>query len=118
MHSTHPVRNYTEEKLVWFGLTLTYPLFFLGGLYIMGSLIGWMIFAIVILRWFVNGKDELAIIPSIVWLWIVGGLFMLLALLVAHSNWDLGLAKTIKSSNNTTHHQQPMLRVPLPPTRA
>ena len=88
----------TEEKLVWYGLTLTYPFFAIGGLYIMGSLIGWMIFAIVILRWFVNGKDELAIIPSIVWLWIVGGLFMLLALLVAHSNWDLGLAKTIKSS--------------------
>ncbi|NQZ88009.1 MAG: O-antigen ligase family protein [Saccharospirillaceae bacterium] len=98
MHSTHPVRNYTEEKLVWFGLTLTYPLFFLGGLYIMGSLIGWMIFFVVILRWYVNGKDKNSVIPVIVWLWIIGGLFMLLALLIAHSNWDLGLAKTIKSS--------------------
>ncbi len=98
MHSTHPVRNYTEEKLVWFGLTLTYPFFFLGGLYIMGSLIGWMIFFVVILRWYVNGKDKNAVIPAIVWLWIIGGFFMLLALLIAHSNWDLGLAKTIKSS--------------------
>jgi len=98
MHSTHPVRNYTEEKLVWFGLTLTYPFFFLGGLYIMGSLIGWMIFFVVILRWYVNGKDKSAVIPAIVWLWIIGGFFMLLALLIAHSNWDLGLAKTIKSS--------------------
>ena len=98
MHSTHPVRNYTEEKLVWFGLTLTYPLFFLGGLYIMGSLIGWMIFFVVILRWYVSGKDNNSVIPVIVWLWIIGGLFMLFALLIAHSNWDLGLAKTIKSS--------------------
>jgi len=64
----------------------------------MGSLIGWMIFFVVILRWYVNGKDKSAVIPAIVWLWIIGGFFMLLALLIAHSNWDLGLAKTIKSS--------------------
>ncbi len=90
--------NSTEEKLIWYGLTLTYPFFAFGGLYVMGSVIGWMIFAIVLLRWYVNGKDELAIIPIIVWIWIMGGLLMFVALLVAHSNWDLGLAKTIKSS--------------------
>jgi hypothetical protein len=90
--------NSTEEKLIWFGLTLTYPFFFFGGLYIMGSVLGWMIFAVVLLRWYVNGKDKHAAIPAIVWLWAVGGFFMLLALLIGHSNWDLGLAKTIKSS--------------------
>jgi len=88
----------TEEKLIWYGLTLTYPFFAFGGLYIMGSVIGWMIFTIVLLRWYINGKDSLAVIPTIVWLWIIGGLVMLLALLIAHLNWDLGIAKTIKSS--------------------
>lgn len=88
----------TEEKLVWFGLTLTYPLFLLGALYVMGSVIGWMIFSVVILRWYINGKDENAIIPMIVWLWVVGSLFMLIALIIGHGNWDLGLGKTIKSS--------------------
>jgi hypothetical protein len=90
--------NSTEEKLIWFGLTLTYPFFAFGGLYIMGSVLGWMIFSVVLLRWYVNGKEQFSAIPAIVWLWVIGGLFMLLALLIGHSNWDLGLAKTIKSS--------------------
>lgn len=90
--------NSSEEKLIWYGLTLTYPFFAFGGLYIMGSVLGWMIFAVVLLRWYVNGKDKSSAIPAIVWLWVIGGFFMLLALLIAHSNWDLGIAKTIKSS--------------------
>ena len=98
MHSQHPAPSSTEEKMIWFGLTLTYPFFSFGGLYVMGSVIGWMIFIVVLLRWYVNGKDKNALIPAIVWLWVVGGMFMLLALLIAHSNWDLGMAKTIKSS--------------------
>jgi hypothetical protein len=98
MISHHPTASSTEERLVWFGLTLTYPFFAFGGLYVMGSVIGWMIFIVVLLRWYVNGKDKNAVIPAIVWLWILGGFFMLVALLIGHSNWDLGLAKTIKSS--------------------
>lgn len=90
--------NSTEEKLIWFGLTLTYPFFAFGGLYIMGSVLGWIIFIVVLLRWYIHGKDKYSAIPVIVWLWVIGGLFMLLALLIGHSTWDLGLAKTIKSS--------------------
>ncbi len=90
--------NSTEEKLIWYGLILTYPFFALGVLYISGSVLGWLILTIVLLRCYINGKDNFAIIPIAVWLWIIGGLFMFIALLIAHSNWDLGLAKTIKSS--------------------
>jgi len=67
-------------------------------LYVSGSILGWLIFSIVLLRCYVNGKDNCAVIPPVIWLWIIGGLFMFLALLVAHSNWELGMAKTIKSS--------------------
>ncbi|WP_440873949.1 O-antigen ligase family protein [Thalassotalea sp. PLHSN55] len=88
----------TEEKLIWFGLVMTYPLFAIGGLYVMGSVLGWLIFIVAMLRIFIHGKEADAYIPALIWLWIVGGLMMLLALLVAHANWDLGLAKTIKSS--------------------
>lgn len=87
-----------EEKLVWFGLTLTYPLFSLGALYVMGSVIGWLIFAVVLLRCYINGKTYKAVIPVIVWIWVIGSLLMLLALIIGHVNWDLGLGKTIKSS--------------------
>lgn len=88
----------TEEKLIWFGLTLTYPLFSLGALYVMGSIVGWIIFSVVILRWYFQGKDQNAVIPMIVWIWVVGCIFMLVALIIAHSNWELGMGKTIKSS--------------------
>jgi hypothetical protein len=88
----------TEEKLIWFGLILTYPFFAFGGLYVSGCVVGWLIFAVVLLRYYVDKADKSSIIPVIVWIWLAGSLFMLLALLIAHSNWDLGLAKTVKSS--------------------
>ena len=79
-------------------MVLTYPIFAVGGLYVTGSLLGWLVFAIAALRWYVNGKEQQAFVPAIVWLWIVSGFVLLAALLIAHANWDLGLAKTIKSS--------------------
>jgi hypothetical protein len=88
----------TEEKLIWFGLILTYPFFAFGGLYVSGCVVGWLIFAVVLLRCYVDKSVKSSIIPIIVWIWLVGSLFMLLALLIAHSNWDLGVAKTVKSS--------------------
>lgn len=88
----------TEQKLVWYGLILTYPFFALGALYVMGSVIGWMIFSMVLLRCYVLGKDKDSKIPVIVWLWVIGSFLMLLALIIGHVNWGLGLAKTIKSS--------------------
>ena len=87
-----------EEKLIWYGLILTYPFYFIGGLYVLGSIIGWLIFAIVLLRYIVEGPHQTARIPALVWLWIGAMLMMELALLVAHFNWDLGSAKIIKSS--------------------
>ncbi len=88
-----------EEKLIWWGLVYTYPIYFIGGLYISGSAIGWLILGLAMLRWFVDGKPEHnAAIPAIIWLWLVAMGVMLVALLIAHSNWSLGMAKTIKSS--------------------
>ena len=91
-------RNSTEEKLIWYGMVLTYPFFIIGGLYVTGSMLGWLIFLVVMLRWFVDGKDQQSFISPIIWIWIVSGFVLLLALLIAHFNWDLGLGKTIKSS--------------------
>jgi hypothetical protein len=87
-----------EEKLVWYGLTLTYAFFAIGGLYVSGSILGWLIFAVAMLRWYINGKEPDAYIPAMIWLWIICSLVMLIALIVGHANWDLGMAKTIKSS--------------------
>ena len=88
----------TEEKLVWYGLVYTYPLFMLGALYVSGSVLGWLIIGVLGLRFYILGKPCSAKLPLLVWLWIAGMLVMLLALLIAHGNWSLGTGKTIKSS--------------------
>jgi hypothetical protein len=87
-----------EEKLIWYGMILTYPLFAIGGLYVTGSIVGWLILITAMIRWYVSGKDEFFAVPNIVWLWSVTGFIMLLALFIAHSNWQLGVVQTIKSS--------------------
>lgn len=87
-----------EEKLIWYAIVLTYPFYVIGALYVTGAIVGWVILAVALLRFFVEGRDEEARVPVLVWLWILGMLVMEVALIVAHINWDLGLAKTIKSS--------------------
>lgn len=87
-----------EEKLIWAGLVFTYPCYMVGGLYILGSVIGWILLMIVGLRWFVEGKGQHWCFPIILWVWIASMLMMLVALLVAHFDRELGLGKTIKSS--------------------
>jgi hypothetical protein len=87
-----------EEKLVWYGIVLTYPFYMIGGLYITGSLLGWLILGLAYLRFMVEGSDAKAKVPILIWLWIAGMLMMEVALLLAHINWDLTVAQTIKST--------------------
>jgi hypothetical protein len=88
----------TEEKLIWYGLILTYPIYLIGSLYVLGSIIGWLILAMVIVRYWVEGAEDDAHIPVLVGVWIAGMLVMELSLLVGHINWDLGTAKIFKST--------------------
>lgn len=89
----------TEECLVWYAIVLAYVFYLMGLLYIVGSVIGWSLFALIILRAFVKGawpKD--ACIPVVVWVWIAGMAMMLVALLVAHADYNMSMGQTIKSS--------------------
>lgn len=87
-----------EERLVWFGIAMTYPVYFMGGLYVTGSALGWLMLMIIGLRFLVEGKPENGSAPLLVWFWIFAMLVMLVALFIGHSNWELGTGKTIKSS--------------------
>ena len=87
-----------EEKLIWFGIVLTWPVYAMGGLYVLGAVLGYLILGVVLLRLFVEGPSAYNKIPVLVWVWLVAMLAMELALLVGHADWSLGLAKTIKSS--------------------
>ncbi len=89
----------TEERLVWYGLIWTYPLYFLGALYISGPVIGWLLFLLVAKRWLwpTANHPNLAI-PWPLWLWLLGMLVMLVALLVGHLDYRLGTVQLVKSS--------------------
>ena len=74
--SINPVT--TEERLIWFGLVATYPIYFLGGLYVSGSVLGYLILAVLLLRLFVEGNQNThRSVPAMAWLWIVAMLVML-----------------------------------------
>jgi len=92
-----------EEQLVLYSLALTYPVYLLGGLYVLGSVIGWLLLFIFCFKIYLIGLKPGEIHPlvrvsPVVWLWVLGMLGMLVALLVAHVDRQLGTGLTIKSS--------------------
>ena len=85
-----------EERIVWAALVWTYPLYFLGALYLTGPIVGWLLFLLLLLR-FVRAEQQQQI-PLSVWVWCIGMLFMLISLVVGHVLNDLGTLQLIKSS--------------------
>jgi len=100
MMPNYPVANMnTEEKLIWYALVFGYVFYLTGMLYIVGSVLGWALFALFLLRWFVEGERAAnSALPITVWVWLLGMLMMLVALLIGHSDFSLGMGLTIKSS--------------------
>ncbi|WP_051311560.1 capsular biosynthesis protein [Zooshikella ganghwensis] len=86
----------TAERIVWFTLTATYPLYFIGALYVSGPVIAWLLFFLFFRQWLLTNKSSP--IPFGIILWIIGMLTMLVALIVGHLDWQLGTGKLIKSS--------------------
>ncbi|MFQ3234642.1 MAG: hypothetical protein ACI9C4_000193 [Paraglaciecola sp.] len=98
MQSQTHYQTTTEAQLIYWALVATYPLYAIGGLYITGSVLGWVVLSITLFRSFVGDKNVFSSVPVLVWLWIIGMLVMLLSLWIAHAQWSLGTAKTIKST--------------------
>lgn len=95
--SINPVT--AEERLIWFGFLGTYPVYCFGALYVTGSVLGYLILGVILLRLFISGNQDYSKqVPAMAWLWLIAMLFMLIALWAGHSNWDLGTGKTIKST--------------------
>ena len=84
---------------MWGAISMTYVFYLTGTLYIVGAAVGWTLFALVLLRTFVEGKAAKdSCVPVVIWIWILSMLVMLVALLMAHANYDLSMGQTIKSS--------------------
>jgi len=89
----------TEEKIVWMTLVSSYFLYLSGTLYAVAALVGWALFFVSSLRWIVFGvSPEKACFPITIWIWVIGMVAMLIALLMAHTEYSLSIGQTIKST--------------------
>ncbi len=88
-----------EERLIYWTLVSTWGLWLLGALYIVGPVLGFVLLGIVIVRWLGISPEPLRLsyLPVSVALWVGGMLLMLVALIVAHLDFELGFMQTIKS---------------------
>jgi len=91
-----------EDRIVFFALALTWPIYLVGGLYVLGPVLGVGLVGLLCLRTYVSGSalsgKAVSSAPIGVWVWALGMLFMLVALEVAHAREGLGLGQTIKST--------------------
>jgi hypothetical protein len=79
-------------------IVLTWVFYAVGALYIVGPVLAWVLFAWSLWRLYTRpGLAGARLSPGVL-LWSVGMLVMLVALLMGHANWDLGMGQTIKSS--------------------
>jgi hypothetical protein len=92
------------EKLIWYYIVGTYPIYYLGGQYLLAPLLGYFLVLYLFWQWWnqtaTTSSEEKITIPFTVWLWIIGMLVIELALIVGHFDFDLGLTKIISSSVN------------------
>jgi hypothetical protein len=90
------------ERVVWYAMTWTYFSYLLGATYVVGSAVGWILFAYLLLKLWLQDEStptaEKIFIPWITWVWIIGMLMMEVALIVGHLNYNLPLSQIIKSS--------------------
>jgi hypothetical protein len=90
------------ERLIWVSILWTYGFYAIGGLYIWGAFLPWILLGYLVWKlWHQSDAtppDEKIAIPWSVWVWVIGMLVMQLALVVGHISFNLGLGLTIKSS--------------------
>ena len=92
------------EKLIWWYIVCTYPIYYLGGQYLLAPLLGYFLALCLFKQWWnqtpATPPEEKITVPVAVWFWIIGILVIEIALIVGHANFDLGLGKTVSSSVN------------------
>jgi len=99
--STLRPENFAEQ-VVWWGIVGTYGFFIIGGVYVAGSLLGWLLFANLVHRLLLQTeqtppKDRIQI-PWTTWVWVTGMIMMEVALVVGHLDFGLGMGLILKST--------------------
>ena len=86
------------ERIIWWSILFTIPLWLIGGLYIYGSILGWFLCTLKLLDHNTNDKQNSFQVNILVLSWLIGSLVLLICLFIGHYNFELGLITTLKSS--------------------
>lgn len=90
------------EKAIWVSIIWTYAFYLIGGLYVLGAVLAWILFGYLCWKlWQQNEdtpKEERITIPWGVWIWIVSMLVMQVALVMGHLDFNMSLGEIIKST--------------------
>ncbi len=91
-----------SEQVVWYSMIGTYGFFLLGAMYVVGSVVSWILLGILLLKlWFQTDQtppEKKITIPWITIVWIVGMLIEEVALVMGHLDFNLPTSLLIKSS--------------------
>lgn len=90
------------ERLIWWSITWIYPIWVVGGLYVVGSVLGWLLLFCLLIKLLAQDEttpeSERLQVSWVLWCWVAGMLLMEVALLAGHLDFNLGSAMIIKSS--------------------
>ncbi len=100
--STTPIKPQNlPETLIWYYITGTYLIYYLGAQYILAQLLAAFLTFYLIRQWWNQTEetppDEKITISLSAWVWLVAALVILLATIVNHYDLDLGLKRFIES---------------------
>lgn len=97
----HHPESLSERLIVW-AILSTWWLWLIGGLYILGPALAWILALIVAKDYYLapGMAPEHRPFPLTwpIWIWLIGMSVMLVALFIGHDNANLGTGATIKSS--------------------
>ena len=91
-----------EEKVIWYTIIGTFGIYFIGGLYVLGAILPWLLVGRLGWHWWQqNPKTPIAErikIPLGIWVWVVGMMGMQVTLIMGHLEYYLDLGQIIKST--------------------
>ena len=91
-------RRNKYEELIWWSIICTIPIWVMGGVYILGSILGWILCILKIMENRYIPKQNSFQLNLLIVAWLIGALILLVSLLIGHYNFELGLLTTIKST--------------------
>ncbi len=90
------------ERLVWYSIVYTYVIWLTGGLYVVGSVLCWLLLFCLIIQKLAQmdspEEEQSVVISPVIMLWVIGMLVMQVALVMGFLDFNLGTGLMIKSS--------------------